>query len=293
MPVDYDRIHKPIRKLRKLAKSFPKAPSFEEVHDLRSNIRRLEAVLKALSLESKRADRRLLKDLARVRKRGSKVRDADVFTRFTADFHHKGEEDCSLKLLECLGAERNRRAAKLYSTIKKHSVRLDDSLRTASKDVAKALDENGSGNSSAGQSDISAAALKLESELAAPLRLTRQNLHPYRLKVKELRNLLRMEKRRADRAFVRTLGKVKDAIGEWHDWQELSLLAAEVLAQEGRCSLVREMKQITQQKFLSALTATEAMRADYFEVSAKKGKSNIGHHVTRPALQAAMAIRAA
>lgn len=64
MSVDYDRIHKPIRKLRKLLKRFPKNPSFDEVHDLRSNIRRIEVILAALSLDSKATGGRLLKDLA-------------------------------------------------------------------------------------------------------------------------------------------------------------------------------------------------------------------------------------
>jgi|SRR5215469_1302959 len=290
MSVDYDRIHKPIRKLRKLLKTFPKNPSFDEVHDLRSNIRRIEVILAALSLDSKGTDRRLLKDLARVRKRGSKVRDADVFTRFTADCHPAGEEDCSLELLEHLGAERKRRAAKLYSTISRRSALLDDGLRRTSKHVSKALEDQANGSSSSGQSGISATALKLESELAEPLRLSRQNLHPYRLKVKELQNLLRTAQRPKNPSFVRTLRKVKDAIGEWHDWQELSLLAAEILAQEDKCSLVRQLKEMTQRKFTDALTVTESMRRQYFKVSLKK-RPRTGR-VARPAWEAALAIAA-
>lgn len=287
MPVDYERIHKPIRKLRKLVKKFPKNPSFDDVHDLRSNIRKLEVILAALSLDSKRGDRRLLKDLTRVRKRASKVRDADVFTRFTADFHHAGEEDCSLKLLEHLGAERKLRAVKLHSTIVDRSGRLKDGLRQASQHVSKVLDEHASENSQ-GEPDISAAALRLESELAAPLRLSRQNLHPYRLKVKELHNLLRTAQRPEDPSFVRTLRKVKDAIGEWHDWQELSFLAAEVLGQDHQCSLARELNSTTQRKFVNALMVTESMRRQYFDASNKKSRPRRGR-VSRPAWEAAMA----
>ena len=57
--------------------------------------------------------------------------------------------------------------------------------------------------------------------LKRPVRLNRNNLHPYRLKVKELRNVLQLSNRADDIEFVEKLGQVKDAIGDWHDWEEL------------------------------------------------------------------------
>jgi CHAD domain-containing protein len=52
-----------------------------------------------------------------------------------------------------------------------------------------------------------------------PLQLRKSNLYQYRLKVKELRNLLQLAEDADQQAFIDRLGEVKDAIGEWHDWE--------------------------------------------------------------------------
>ena len=72
-----------------------------------------------------------------------------------------------------------------------------------------------------------AKAIKLSSQLKSPPRLSRSTLHPYRLKVKELRDVLQLSDRTADKDFLKELGEVKDAIGEWHDWEELTSIAGQ------------------------------------------------------------------
>src|SRR6266566_9311375 len=54
--------------------------------------------------------------------------------------------------------------------------------------------------------------------------------------------------------FVDDLGKVKDAIGEWHDWEELVGIATEVLSHRTRCGLQSELRRITQKKYDHALS---------------------------------------
>jgi CHAD domain-containing protein len=80
MPLDIDRIQKSVRRVRKSLARAPKNPTPEKIHDLRTSARRLEATVEALGLDSKRREKRLLRDLAQVRKRAGKVRDMDVFT---------------------------------------------------------------------------------------------------------------------------------------------------------------------------------------------------------------------
>src|SRR5207302_4249891 len=102
---------------------------------------------------------------------------------------------------------------------------------------------------SGGRNDASAkataSALRLESELAAVPRLGRNNLHPYRLQVKELHNILKLDEGADSQEFTETLGKVKDAIGEWHDWEVLSAIAQDVQNHSPRCKLLAELKRIT------------------------------------------------
>lgn len=107
MALDFDRIQKPVRKLSKLLKKMPARPCPEDVHQFRTQSRQLEANLKAFGLDSARAGGRILKPLARLRKRAGKVRDMDVLTRYASGLPHQtGEQDCSVRLLEYLGAQR-------------------------------------------------------------------------------------------------------------------------------------------------------------------------------------------
>ena len=81
--------------------------------------------------------------------------------------------------------------------------------------------------------NATATAVRLAAQLSAPPRLNKTNLHPYRLKVKELQNILLMAEVPSRSRFVEDLGHVKDAIGEWHDWEVVSQEAHEALGGGG------------------------------------------------------------
>jgi len=59
---------------------------------------------------------------------------------------------------------------------------------------------------------------------------------------------LRLAEKPGNQEFIDTLGAVKDAIGEWHDWEELVTIAAKVLDHGGRCKLMTKLKDISHQK---------------------------------------------
>src|SRR4051812_1977598 len=106
MPLDPNRFVKPAKKLRKLLKKTDRKPDPDAVHDLRTNIRRIEAVLEVLSLEPDGKHSSIIKPLGRIRKRAGKVRDIDVLTGFASSVHVQNENDCMVRLLENLGARR-------------------------------------------------------------------------------------------------------------------------------------------------------------------------------------------
>ena len=80
--------------------------------------------------------------------------------------------------------------------------------------------------------------------LAASLKslpsLNHKNLHPYRLKVKELRDVLRLSEKPSNQKFIDVLGQVKDAIGDWHDWQKLTAMASDLLDHGSGCKLLQK-----------------------------------------------------
>ncbi|MBV9180047.1 MAG: CHAD domain-containing protein [Acidobacteria bacterium] len=270
MALNPKRVAKPFRKLRKLLKSMPKQPVPDQVHDLRTNTRALEAMAAALSLHSQSQVRKLLKDLTRIRKRAGKVRDLDVLSSYAVTVHANGEQDCSVRLLEQLGAKRRKKARKLHAIVAKHGAATRHELKQTSTLFEDELcqTEDSTRDPQDAQGRVIASALKLQKELTEPARLNRRNLHPYRLKVKQLRNVLRMaQDENPNQDFVVVLGEVKDAIGEWHDWEALLLIAREVLEHGARCKLLRQLKRTCEEKYQDALRKSEGMRRRYFRVA--------------------------
>ncbi len=268
MPIDVKRVEKPTKKLRKILKSNSRQPSQEEVHNLRTNIRRVEATVSALSLDRSRNRKRVLKDLSKVRKRAGKVRDMDVLTGFAASLNAEGDQDCKVQLLEYLGARRRRMARKLHSQIRKDRRTLRRRLKNATAELDRLAKPRNPEDSQPALAQATATAIAMQAELTrTPRHLGRQNLHPYRLKVKELRNVLRMAERNAGSEFVAALGQVKDAIGEWHDWQDLLATAEEILDNGSSCNVLRELRTRVNDKYEYALRSAETLRRKYLQES--------------------------
>jgi len=288
MPVDVDRIQKSVRKIRKFVKKAPTQPTPEQVHDLRTNTRKLESALHALSLDSNGDEQRLLKSVKRIRRRAGKIRDMDVLTANVCSVKVNSGGDCEVQLLEHLGAQRHKYAKKLHSTVLKESAVLK---RTLQREVAEldALMEDSKPEQAAAQAG--ARALELASQLTDPPRLNRSNLHPYRLKVKELRYVLQMAENNGQAEFVKDLDEVKDSIGEWHDWEELIAIAADVLDHGSGCRLQQELKRISESKYEHALALATKLRKTYLKAEQKKSRTaDAGQQFSRPVLVATAAL---
>ena len=177
-----------------------------------------------------------------------------------------------MQLLEHLGAKRGKSAKRLHAAVQRHGAAARKRLKRTELKLEKKLcvDGDGSGSSIETQTQATAAALRLDSELRSPKRLTRNNLHSYRLKVKELHNILRMAEDSRQQEFVNALGNIEDTIGEWHDWEELLSIATKVLDHVGRCELLQELKRITNEKYAHALSQAENMRKKYLRVSERQ-----------------------
>jgi CHAD domain-containing protein len=293
MALDSDEVQKPVRKLRKILKKISSNPSPAKVHDLRTRTRQIEATLGALSLDSDRSGRKLLKPLSRVRRSAGQVRDMDVLISYAAGLSGDGDDNCKIELLEHLGSARQRKADKLDSSVSKYGPPLRSRLKRTLSELEDLVgDEQGDEtNQRAASSKAAAAVLALESELANTRQLGRRNLHPYRLKVKELRNVLKLAQGEDDQEFVDALGRVKDLIGEWHDWEELLSIASRKLNHGTGCTLMRQLRQKTKEKYERALTETERMRKTYLHVPRAKSKRGSGK-LPQPALQAAAKLAA-
>lgn len=288
MALDPKELKKPLSKLRKLIKKLPKQPTPEQVHDLRTNTRRVEASLKALQLDRNGEGKQVLKTLTPVRKRAGDVRDMDVLTGFAATLACNGEQDAVVPVLEYLGETRFQAARKLHKSVAKRRQFASKRLRQCSRVITKNLD--GSESPDEWRANATADALELSAEVAKWPRLTNDNLHPFRLKVKELRNVLKMAGEKGE--LVDRLGEVKDAIGEWHDWTVLSSIAKDALKKSENRSVLRHIDEITKQKQQRAFELANRLRSQYFSDGRKNGRQSRGEGIPAPVLHSAASLAA-
>ena len=294
MALAANRLQKRIKKLRKLVKRAGKDVSADQVHKLRTGTRQMEATLHFLEESCRKNERRLLKALKPVRQKAGKVRDLDVFIELAARPQPLSDTKCSIQVLEHLQSKRKKKARKLKKLARRDATKIRKRLRRSLRFLRKSLQSaNGNSGTRRWSTQAAALALQLELELRDWPALNRKNLHPFRLKVKELRYLLQLAPD-GNSEFVGALGKVKDAIGQWHDWEELSAIA-EKTTQHAKCPLLKGIHQAAAHEFERALDMANRMRKEFLELSRRKGRSARSRASTpfpEPALRSALPLAA-
>jgi CHAD domain-containing protein len=252
--------------LAKFLRKNPRRPSSDAIHKLRVNARRIETAFATLGINSDQKAKRLLRDLKHVRKQAGKLRDMDVLTADALTMKPHGEQDCQVQLLEYLGAQRNKFAKKLRQAVDTAGPRLRKQLKQTTKRVEKLLERADSEPTDAKATFMTMAkALMLSSDLNSPARLTKDNLHPYRLKVKELQDVLRLSDQPNSQEFLHELRDVKDAIGEWHDREELIAIATRLLDHGRSCQLIKHLQAASDATYGHALSLASRLRNRYLQ----------------------------
>lgn len=266
MPLNPERLSKPIRKTRKLMKKLPKTPSPEQVHDLRTNCRKLESILHALRLDEKTRGRKLLKAIKPVRRSAGKVRDMDVLTGLIASMPEAEKSESCVQLLEYLGTRRSKLAKKLFGIIASEGERALSSLKQLDTSFKQQFKQHKEQYSPL--MDPASLSLELSASLATWPKINGQSLHPYRLKVKELRYVLELAAN-PEQPLIEALGEIKDGIGEWHDWCELEQIAANVIADDRET--LKQIHSIAEEKLSYAMTTATRLHAKYFGSDNRRG----------------------
>ncbi len=272
MPVDYQRSQKLFAKLNRLLTRVKARPQPENVHQLRTTTRRVEALLKAMPADGERGQRKLLRQLKRLRRRAGNLRDLDV--QMAALRTLKIERDAARKsqLMQALARRRTRRESKLVRDLDAATVRdLRKRLRRAAAEhlapppptAEPAAAETAPPASTPPDLEPLPLALRNFAQLARQTGpLTDANLHQFRTRGKRVRYLAEMagEDPRARRVVVE-LKRMQDAIGDWHDWFTLTQEAEELYPDSRDGALVAALRNVTRAKFMEALrTAAEAKR---------------------------------
>lgn len=249
---------KPIRELRKSLRALCKELPQKAVHELRTRTRKVEAITATLPFAHKHRPRKLLKSLKPLRKAAGKVRDTDVFVaklKALTRGHHQASFE---RLLTNLQQIRTESAHELAENIQRGQPKTQKRLKKLSKRVKKHC-----------QSEPLDArqAYALFDELSRWPRLTPDNLHDFRIKVKELRYMMQLVSG-ANPDFMNALDRAKVQIGSWHDWAELRTIASELLEAERDQAAVNEIANEEIRSLKSAMRAAQNLRSRFLNTHA-------------------------
>jgi CHAD domain-containing protein len=257
MNVDMERALKSLHRLRTAMKDLSGDTSPEQIHRLRTQARRLEAIVHALS-PGEAAARRLLKLVKPVRKASGKVRDMDVLLAKLFDLSSEGAEEAHeprVRLGEHLARVREQHLDRLCRVVERRRKPVRRLARRYARHLKKEQE--------AGIAFSPAACQVLMAELEHWPKLHAENLHEFRIRAKELRYMLQLAPS-VEPAHMEALTATKDATGDWHDWLELRHIASEVLDNDADHDVLRRIESITRDKLRTALTTANRLRSTMF-----------------------------
>jgi len=230
-----------------------KGTKSEDVHRFRTNSRRVEALLAELVPDNGNK-KKLLKLLAKLRKRAGRVRDLDVQIVFLKNLRVPDRQNHRAQLLELLDEEHSRRSKKLAKSFDTDTVReLRKRLRRAHSEIK--LD--------------GIEPLKLAFNLLPRLGhvpMTEKALHACRIAAKQARYLAELATDSTNaKTFVEKLKHAQDEVGEWHDVMKLQQRAERLFGTVHDSALVSALQNISRARFRRAANAMATTIADLSE----------------------------
>lgn len=262
MPVDQKRTASLFRKLGQLARKLTSEPQPEDVHQFRTTTRRIETLFNELVSKPGRNERKLLKQLTKIRKRAGRVRDLDVQMEALRTFKIGRDGQDKRTLLGALAADRARYEKKLVSALDEE--RLGD-LRKRLRRAAKDPHLHDSAIQPANR------ALLMFAQLARKQgEVNEAVLHQYRLQCKRIRYVAEMagDDPLAE-AVIEQLKAIQDAAGEWHDWDTLTLRAEALFSNAPNAPIITALRAARHSKLVEAMHVTQTAKAALLEMNAR------------------------
>jgi len=255
MPIDAKRSRLAFQKLARELTKLERKPAPENVHKFRTNSRRVEALLMELVQEPRHNDQKLLKLLARLRKKAGRVRDLDVQISCLRDLKIPQGNGHKAQFLEMLVQERAQREKKLAKAFDR---------RTAAE-IRKRLKRSASDISIPKNTEPLVLTLNRLAQLGRGQDpITEKILHQYRIIGKRARYIAELAVNDPETTrLVEDLKKMQDVIGDWHDWLKLTQKAEKLLGNSRDSALVAMLRNVTQAKFSQSLNAVAEIRAAF------------------------------
>jgi CHAD domain-containing protein len=251
----------------------------KSVHRLRSTIRRIESLVAFTRPDIGRKQRRALEDLAELRKRAGKVRDLDVQTDLLGTIANGSTASDRRELADLLRTKRLRQAKRLRSHIDglqdsrflEHLERIGEKVGMSGETLFSPFEE--------ALRQLSDLAAEYRSEEPVPSRL----LHQVRIRLKMIRYLAESSAESPEQQDMLTsLKSAQDALGAWHDWEELTATAEKLFGERLNCPLLMEIRALFAAKHSGATAAVAGLFSTVSIGQRRERKGSLARRGSKP-----------
>ena len=241
------------RKLsRQLAKLAGK-PAPENIHRFRTSSRRVEVLISDLAERRNGNDKKLLKLLARLRKKAGRVRDLDVQSAALRSLKIPEQAVRKSQLMRTLAEARAQREKRLVKSLDKKTIA---EIRKRLKRAAASLEIPKNAE------PLALARQRLNAVEVDQGAVTERTLHQYRIAGKRARYIAELaDKDPEAKRLIALLNHMQDILGDWHDWVQLAESAEKLFGGVQQSALAALLRNVTRAKFRQAVNTLTETRA--------------------------------
>lgn len=256
-------LEQPIRVLTKdLSKSLARLSNGatpKSIHRLRTTIRRMESLLGYAQPDLGKKLERSLERLEDLRRRAGKVRNIDVQKKLLNTLGNGSSVRDRKSLLEMLDKKREKQVARLDAAV----VKCADGKFLARMDrIAEKVVMAPSAPGQPAPLDEARLQLAKMTDDFSSQSIKPNRLHGARIQLKKIRYLAEFaEESPEGTVFIEEIKAVQDALGAWHDWEDLTKLAEKHFAQRANSALLREVRALFALRQAAALSAITGLFA--------------------------------
>jgi CHAD domain-containing protein len=230
----------------------------KSVHRLRTAVRRIESLVSYANPDIGKKEERTLEKMADLRKRAGKVRDLDVLAGLLENLGNGSAAKDRKTLVDLLEKKRDQKAKRLVSALKKlHEAKFFSRLHRIAEQASQSDDKN---RPLAPLEEAKAQLSKMADDFGSAQTLKPSRLHEARVTLKRIRYLAELaEESAAQKDFIRRLKSTQDAIGDWHDWLELTERAEKRFSDRANSALVHEARTVLSARHSDATSSVHKL----------------------------------
>lgn len=241
----------------------------KKVHRLRTSIRRIQSAIAYTQPKFGRKQQDALDQLGKLRKRAGKVRDLDVQMALLKSLGNGSTSPDRRTLQEFFAARRSRQAHRLLVMVQK--------LRRGKHERLATAVETSWGTISDPEGPLRRARTQMAGiglHMGSHAQLRPRELHQVRIALKLVRYLVELADESEEQLrLLQQLKAVQDALGEWHDWEELARAVEKEFSQLVNRPIMGEIRALFAAKQTAARFAVSNFVIQYQTQAGKPPRS--------------------